>query len=632
MITFWGSVWKSSTAQITGFSHNILFYQPPVGIVTLIVTYQWFQKRVFQRNFLQVLDDFPLLLNRKQRPKSLDIDATDREYNNAGGVQALELAELTKNEVFDPSVGKLIINSSCRPRESRSQCASRLVGTVMEYRERMENITSDADKHLVALLELRALDALLRCLRDEDLLPTTDKLRNMKESWEYKLNNWSTSNFQWMQRLFSGLIRKKKPSLDDWRAKLQEVSQKLHDEYDQLGRVQQLLLQQPRIEEQANLSRPSEQEEWNEQAKVLLQDIIRRRWSQVDPSKTASENREETIGMDLKALQESSWNESKWEISLSLVGNSKNRRRLQKRGSNSLQTLNPVRKNLVKYLDWHGIPSAFLKIAIARAVHVTLAPHWPQIKAIGFQVGSAVWGIIHFRFYTPLKVIALDLLNRRPRLLDPKHLQIEQESYLNMLRNLGIDVDKMDKAVAQKVAAQMYEDQLKRGTVRNMIFGKTVQHILSQVQLLKAELLEAFQSIDELVDVNRLNVSLLATIPAFLLVRWGSRMLYSLMYRLRAQNVSGLKDAHQEMINLLRELERILILAEESQLSSAELGAFISHEQKYLLLLDICQPPLPAKQVDSIYKDVQDFLPCGGALNTETQLNLLKLIQEKNAE
>jgi len=49
--------------------------------------------------------------------------------------------------------------------------------------------------------------------------------------------------------------------------------------------------------------------------------------------------------------------------------------------------------------------------------------------------------------------------------------------------------------------------------------------------------------------------------------------------------------------------------------------------------LDYCQPPLPTKQVDSIYKDLQDLLPQGaGGLDKEMQLNLLNLIHQKNAE
>jgi len=129
-------------------------------------------------------------------------------------------------------------------------------------------------------------------------------------------------------------------------------------------------------------------------------------------------------------------------------------------------------------------------------------------------------------------------------------------------------------------------------------------------------------------------VSLLAAIPAFLLVRWGSQFIYTLLYQLRMHDVSGLKEAHFELTSLLRDLERLLILnKDQQQMSSEQLGEFIVSEQQYLLLLDYCQPPLPTKQVDSIYKDLQDLLPQGaGGLDKEMQLNLLNLIHQKNAE
>jgi len=658
-----GTIWNTSKGLALAFTHNILLYKPPVGIVTLIVTYQWLQKRVLQRNFLSVLDDFPVLVShKKRRPKSVDVDAADRAYNTDGGVHAQALQEVLSRSSLNESVRKLVEDSACPPRTSRSLCAKRLVETMVEYQKQAD--TNNAQ--LQALLELRALDALLRSVRDEDLAPSANRLKSTKQAWEYDVGRWATSKRQWVKRTVLGAVMSRyAPSLSEWRKQLQQTSEKLQNEYHQLGQVQQLLLQQPPPPPPPTTKQSSSQQqspivatkaimEWNENAKQLLKDFLTDRWSRVDPGKVVSEDDRPgiTIGMDLQRLNQSSWGERNWLTTLFLVEKSQQRRRLlqeqQLREQAQLQVHGEGRyflswltswrfaelKSFVSRFDFFGIPSVVGKIVLAKVIHSALLPYWPQMKQTGEQVGLALWGIVEFRFYKPIKVIVMDLLNRRPRLLDSTQLDNEQESLLNMLRDLGIKVENMEKSDALAEASRMYEKQLRNGAVKNMVFGRMVQLILIQVQQLKADMLQAFKSIDELVDANRLNVSLLAAIPAFLLVRWGSQFIYTLLYQLRMHDVSGLKEAHFELTSLLRDLERLLILnKDQQQMSSEQLGEFIVSEQQYLLLLDYCQPPLPTKQVDSIYKDLQDLLPQGaGGLDKEMQLNLLNLIHQKNAE
>ena len=57
--------------------------------------------------------------------------------------------------------------------------------------------------------------------------------------------------------------------------------------------------------------------------------------------------------------------------------------------------------------------------------------------------------------------------------------------------------------------------------------GKLVRLMLIQVQLLKTEGLRAMGAIDDLVDANRLNVQLLASVPAVVLVLGGYPALFN---------------------------------------------------------------------------------------------------------
>ena len=86
-------------------------------------------------------------------------------------------------------------------------------------------------------------------------------------------------------------------------------------------------------------------------------------------------------------------------------------------------------------------------------------------------------------------------------------------------------------------------------------------HVCSQVQLLKTEGLKAMGAIDDLVDANRLNVQLLASVPAVLLVLYGSRASYALVSVLRTRGLRSMRQVHLEMSDELRRLERCLLLA-----------------------------------------------------------------------
>ena len=66
--------------------------------------------------------------------------------------------------------------------------------------------------------------------------------------------------------------------------------------------------------------------------------------------------------------------------------------------------------------------------------------------------------------------------------------------------------------------AGMSEEELRNGPIRGVFRGQMVRLLLIQIQQLKTDLLVAMGTIDDLVDANRLNVQLLASILLVLLV------------------------------------------------------------------------------------------------------------------
>lgn len=310
-------------------------------------------------------------------------------------------------------------------------------------------------------------------------------------------------------------------------------------------------------------------------------------------------------------------------------------------------------KYMLRQMDIFGIPSSLATIGGALVIHKTLLPHWSDIVKVAKFSVEALWGVIEFRFWTPAKDIILDLLNRRQSLMDPYSLANEETSLDNMLRDLGLgDGTPANRIKALSEASRMYEKELAQGTIRNLFRGDMVRLLLVQVQQLKVGSLLAMGSMDQLMDSNRLNVQLLATIPAFLLVTFGTRFLYWAMFSVRSKElIVGFADAKAEMGDLLRKMERCLLLASHKKdnfailsdlndttkkevaesISSApvilqphELGEFVLHMHSYLTILDYCSPPFPAKGCDAIHTSMQDLL-IQGQLSTKRQIALLQV-------
>mmetsp|Transcript_7922 Transcript_7922/g.11655 ORF Transcript_7922/g.11655 Transcript_7922/m.11655 type:complete len:221 (-) Transcript_7922:265-927(-) len=215
-----------------------------------------------------------------------------------------------------------------------------------------------------------------------------------------------------------------------------------------------------------------------------------------------------------------------------------------------------------------------------------------------------------------------------------------------MLKDLGVgDGTEVSRPQALLEATRMYEKELSQGPVMNLIRGKMVHLLLIQLQQLKTGSLQSMGSIDDLMDSNRLNVQLLATIPAILLVSFGTRLFFRALYSLRSRDIIGLTSAQAEMGDLLRKMERCLLLASYKEdkfeipgveplsltLTPDELGEFVLHMHSYLVLLDFCSPPFPTKGCDSIHAGMQDLL-MQGQINTKRQIALLQLITAKHNE
>ena len=537
-----------------------------------------------------------------------------------------------------------------------------------------------------ALIELRAADALLRLLRDK-LLLSAQILEQAKAACQESVRSRPGQMGRW---LFG-----RAPIDRGRRRQFTMTSALLERQLEQLGTVQHLLLTRPsplsasvlvrraaeaagyestRSEEaddvesraaegpQASLSDLAREELWAEQAQAWT-----RRARRLVSQTVAEVARSVSVGPDEKTTsdvlgQVAAWAEDGssegWLGALELVEGLPQAQRAQRH-------LLPGYAYF--YSRVRAVPSSVAALALSAAVHSLLKPRWPELASAGQTFAGVLRGIYARRFYAPLRDIALDLLNRRPRLTDAAALHDSEKSLATMLAEFLQDSkfssgSQGEREAALAAVSRAYEQEIKRGALRNIVQGKIIRLILIQVQLLKTELLKAMGALDDLVDANRLNVQLLASVPALLLLAAGSRGSFALLHVLRTRGLRSMRQVHLEMGDVLRRLERCLILAgaprpqagqrvlsedaqdasgvegdgvgswgarKEQVLQGAELGEFTLHLHSFLLLLDFSSPAYPTESTDAVHREVQDLLH-QGQISVPQQRALLSALMQRH--
>ena len=319
-----------------------------------------------------------------------------------------------------------------------------------------------------------------------------------------------------------------------------------------------------------------------------------------------------------------------WESVLELVEHLDGHQRI---GEGTVVSLaDPKFRQWLEDADIFGIPSSLIMIGLARLSHEVLEPKWPVIQTSllqGYEIASTIF---KKRVWSPLRDILVNLISRKnTSLLEFFDVTNEVTSLDNMLRDLGFgDGTEATRQEALILASRRYEMDLKHGLMSSAVRGRLPRLLLVQVQQLKAGLLHALDGIDALVAANRLNVQLLAAIPAVLILTIGARFVVRSIYTFRLKAIRSVRDVHSEMSDYLDRMETCLHLwgasgprrkkdgsadtAADGVVpasvvgSDMELGSFVLDMHSYLVLLDYSSPVFPARSLDGIHRSMQDLL------------------------
>ena len=329
--------------------------------------------------------------------------------------------------------------------------------------------------------------------------------------------------------------------------------------------------------------------------------------------------------------------------------------------------------------DLLGLPSAFLNIFLARLANRWLEKNWATVKAVWRETFDISTDIMKQRFYDPIKDLVDDVMNHEKNsLLTGFAVDVEETSLDNMLRDLDFgDGTAQSRPEALERATRQYESDMKTGLFRHAMGGRLVRLILIQVQQLKVGLLNAAESIDVLLQANRINLQLLAIIPGVLALVIGTRIFLRLWFRFRAKSIRSISSVYSEMTEYLNELEYILLVANPVtpsngkgrkgdgknktpssyrnkqrqrgldsntpspsylSLTHHELGEFSLILHNYLVLLDYsCPVPFPQWQCEVVHQSMQEFLGSNGSFHrlpggVDRQIALIGQVKEKHRE
>lgn len=402
---------------------------------------------------------------------------------------------------------------------------------------------------------------------------------------------------------------------------------------------------------------------WIREAQAALCDVLEDTLEGSVPKKLPRASQKEAARNDLTAVRDA-WNicgpktrpsedtqpmevanstKLAWGKLLALVEDVRSFRRIGEGRSVALRDLSIV--GWLSGFDAFGLPSALLKIYSAHLLHTLVFPYWPEIQSVLKEAWEACVTIFFARFWEPGKDVLNDILNReKSTTLDDFNILNEEHSLDVMLKDLMLgDGTPASRAKAVEAATRQYENDLRSGLFRHVASGHLLRLLLVQVQQLKVGLLNAIADIDVLISGNKLNVRLLATIPAIIIITLATRFFARNLYNLRSRDIRPISKVHAEMTEHLHRMKTIILLADggmtnnssstasNNLIGSAQLGELALKMHCYLVLLDYCSPqPFPKSQCDAIHRSMQDIL---GALQKRRPAQaMIDIVMTKHQE
>ena len=250
-----------------------------------------------------------------------------------------------------------------------------------------------------------------------------------------------------------------------------------------------------------------------------------------------------------------------------------------------------------------------------------MSRYWLYVcLCVPFAASSSIWMWANFDVWSawvnsdfaqehiviPIQSIVNELFYSK-RHINYDKAQLDSESSLkkqlsDFIRDFEPNMSKDDKRKAidemdMSVISKHYEKSLPNA-MKNVLTGDIVRMLLIQVQFLKKVLLVAMKSIEELIQSNEINLRILSTVPAIIVI-FGAYKFFQFSYMIVSDEKST-KEVFKKLRSIIVMIERLLNLRNCSQ-DVASIGSVFQAQQADFLRSSVQQlPKSPNKTPSSV--------------------------------
>jgi len=610
-----------------------VFFKPPIGIAFLLGTYHRLQQlrhwKIDSADDLHENGDIRRFQGIGKRNRDLFLDEVDERHYRKGTtgvdhvrstlcIAALDTPEtrvLLRLPQVSSSRADLLQKMTTRLSATNGAATGKTRGTFLPRRRQPHvNTTLSATAHLSNKVQL--VDALLRMARD----------RALKSAMRLK-----KTELHWIRR--SALPSRH----SDAAMQLALTRAALDSELSRVGRICTLLGQRPAdmaTEYLVSISTGKRGQHSPELAKSSLVEHLKcMSWVEAADSwttegqvtlgrtigetlKSCQQGKSPNMTTTMDALRSPAQQENNWVKLYQCLNDLSTWKRIGENHYLSiLELLKEGRGWFQRNVDFLGIPSLLLQVYFAYVVHETLLPVWPFLIKQGEALIAINREIFQTRVWQPLKAIIDEIMNRDEGMMSAFSLEDEQNVLDNMLRDMGFGTgNTFNRDTALHEAGNAYEQEI-QGTrlFANMATGRLVRMMLVQVQQLKVGLVSALETIDVLIQGNKIHFQILAIIPAIWMATYGSRFVIRLLSSVRSTDVRPFRSVHGEMTECLDNLQSLFLRiaacqASQPTIPDLQLGELHLYVYRYLTLLEYGRALFPDRECDQVRSALQELV------------------------
>jgi len=237
------------------------------------------------------------------------------------------------------------------------------------------------------------------------------------------------------------------------------------------------------------------------------------------------------------------------------------------------------------YLQQHFKTLSFYSLSLAMWGSL-LYLKWGTVRWLAHSLGTIGSNFVAEHLYLPLRGIVEDVLYLDAQQKEENELsyELERATLSKMItsferKHLGVAPSADSGRADMTLIMAQYEKDIENPIV-SATKGSLLTNVFVQIQKMKVELSKLMIDVDAIIDSNRLNMEVMATIPFV-----GTLYLLHQVYSNRSGSKKLQKESQRELRFLFRSIFSILIKFDEYGPSTSDREQYLENEEQGLVLL-----------------------------------------------